>query len=258
MGDLAVHGHKALIFQDQKCSNLDVEKAKLTSARYVMWSEANANVKLDVAAIQEIAGGDSYTCRRLYGESVDVQPHWLPILATNWLPVIPEVKRSIALRFHALVKFPVEFSQLAPGEVESLHHREPDLLLKKKVFADGGRAFLAWLVEGAYRYYQDPRKLKLTTPQKFVDDAKQWIDKQDRLTAYINLECDRKVNEGVNAGEFRRRYIHYAGVAISGTQMNDAMEAKGFPYRRLQQERCYVGLMWKPERKENVAFVAED
>lgn len=73
---------------------------------------------MDVASMQMLSGGDAFNAKPMYGRATTVVPRFLPVLATNWLPRLPQVKQSTIDR-PVIVSFPVYFKNMTEGETKT-------------------------------------------------------------------------------------------------------------------------------------------
>ena len=255
LGDRFVFpGHKALLFADEPACNVDEQRARLAGVRTLVWNESSKDRVMDVASMQMLSGGDTFNAKPMYGRATTVVPRFLPVLATNWLPRLPQVKQSTIDR-PVVVSFPVYFKNMTEGETEtSLVKRVDRDLAHKAVSIDGGTAVLKWLVDGAVRYYAEPGYLHEKVPQSFKELKTKWLEEQDHLESFIRTRCMTDPAYFVEVTRFRALYIQHFTERVSGADLKKSMGEKGFDYRTARPTRdkytvaaCYVGLCFRED-----------
>jgi putative DNA primase/helicase len=134
----------------------------LMGKRLVWTSESAEDAKLNTNQVKLVTGGGQIVCRPCFGHQVTFKPTHLPILLTNFKPRAPDYDDALWERVH-LVPFTRRFVDNPAGEIE----RQKDLLLKEKLKQEAP-GILAWIVQGAMRWYENgrlipPKGVKLAT-----------------------------------------------------------------------------------------------
>jgi len=122
--------------------------ARLAGARFVTVSESSSHSRLDTGLMKQISGSEPITARFLNQEEFTYIPQFKLFLATNHLPQLDGNDPAIWRRL-----------QLLPFlRVFDKAEQDSNLFDKLKLEAPG---ILAWLVEGAVRYYAEGIKKPL-------------------------------------------------------------------------------------------------
>jgi putative DNA primase/helicase len=147
--------------------------APLKAARLVIASESNQGAELNAAKIKGITGGDEVTCAFKHRDVFTYRPQFKVVLVSNH-PLNVDVDDDAAWTRVRVVVFPHS------------HAGSEDYTLKKRMRSeDVLRGTLAWLVEGARRYYTAGRHGIPTPPavlaatrlqREALDYVQQWLD----------------------------------------------------------------------------------
>lgn len=148
------------------------ELARLAGMRLVSVSEVRQGESFNEALIKQLTGGDKVTARFLYRDAFEFTPQMKIWLATNYDPDT----RDTAM-WRRIKK--ISFKHSVPPE-----HRDPRV---KQVLRDpeaGGRAVLAWAVQGAIMWYTGGQRLP--EPASVLADTAAYRMEQDRFATFIN------------------------------------------------------------------------
>jgi putative DNA primase/helicase len=125
------------------------ELVALVGARLAAGSEMEQGRELAEALVKNLTGGESITARQLYGEMFDFVPQFKLWLAVNHCPKASADDGAIWRR---MVR--VGFSHTVPPE-----KRDKTLKPYLRDPKGGGRAVLAWAVEGCLRWQREGLKI---------------------------------------------------------------------------------------------------
>ncbi len=164
------------------------ELAQLVKTRFVTCSEWDQNDVLDEGRVKMLTGGSEISVRKLYGEPFTYMPTFKVFLDTNYLPHIHGGDYGIWRRIK-LIPFYASFSK-----------KKIDLNLPKKL-ENEAEGILAWLVDGAVKYYAEGLK----EPACIKEAYKAYKRCEDAIGSFIE-ECIK----------------HVEGEEISVTQLYDA------------------------------------
>jgi putative DNA primase/helicase len=239
---------------DRQVSNLDAERGKLLGARLAVYDELRPGERLKTHEVQLLSGGDGIPARPLYKDPLTIRPRHLNILSTNYMPELTEVIPAIVERLIA-VPFPVTYTDLLPDEAPSLHRRQKDTALKRRL-SDNKAGTLTWLVQGAVAWYST-RDLRRGAPDPVRETTSSYLDEQDRLAAFLRERCETgdpgDADYRVSSAALREAYGEYVRESGAGERVTDktfaaSMRAKGFD-RKLSRlpgganpMSCYLGL----------------
>jgi len=162
------------------------ELTTLRGARHALLEELPEGRRLTNKRLKDLNGTSPMTARSIGRNNVTWTASHSLMLTTNYLPIIDEVDLGTWRRL-ALVEFPYRFT---PGGTDPAGPGEragADGLRERLVEgADGrGEAVLAWIVEGARRWYTGG-KVGIPAPAKVVTDTKRWRADADRVFAYFD------------------------------------------------------------------------
>ncbi|WP_309032593.1 DNA primase family protein [Streptomyces alfalfae] len=138
---------------------------------------------LATATIKKIMGTPEISARLMRADFVTFKATHALLVSTNYRPEVSETDHGTWRRL-ALVNFPYRY--LPPSEVlvaETDRHGDPGLRQRLHHNEEQQVAVLAWLVEGARRWYQGGRQLP-PTPARVVDDTAGWRQEQDAVLGY--------------------------------------------------------------------------
>lgn len=256
LGDRMVFpGHKALIFADEAVCNIDDQRASLSGVRTLMWSESSKDRAIDIASMQMLSGGDTFNAKPNHGRALTVIPRFLPVLATNWLPRLPQIKQSTIDR-PVVIQFPVWFRNMLPDEEETQFEKRVDRDLVDRAMEGSGAAVLKWLVQGAVHYYTHPGFLHENVPEQFREIKRKWLEKQDRLGTFIRDLCIVGRGLAVRTTRFNRIFNGHQPSAASehGGSLGREMHERGFETvstrptaDKSRTQSCYKGLAMKED-----------
>ena len=191
--------------------NIMAERGKLMRARMAVYNETGEGAKLDCTEVQLQTGGDGVPARPLYMNPLTIEPHYLAVLTTNYLPRMPSTGAITATVERLLiVPFPVTFRDLMPGEEETPFLCQADRKLKDRMKSPEGQAALfAWAVEGAVAWYtkRDQGSLKSTAPPKVREFTRKYFDEQDLVAMFLKEHCDFGADMRVSSSELYAEFL---------------------------------------------------
>jgi putative DNA primase/helicase len=170
--------------------NLDsipTELADFKGARIAWLDELPEKDQLAITRVKQLAGSNTLTARRMRQDSFTFETTHSLIISTNYPPAIVETDTGTWRRFW-LMHWPFYYV-LHPEDIKSENDKLGDLLLRERLRRDvaAREACLAWLVEGAVRYYQDLEFFE-RAPKRIEDDTREWRMNSDLILGYAS-EC---------------------------------------------------------------------
>lgn len=158
------------------------ERMALRGARLAVAEELPEGRRLNVVQLKKAVGTSIMKARHLYQREVQWMTSHSLLITTNYRPVVNETDHGTWRRL-ALVPFPYTFVK----EPTNDSHRPAVDGLKDRL--KYGRvqheAVLAWLVEGARRWYAAGRKMP-EHPPAVVEATRQWRAESDVVLRYWN------------------------------------------------------------------------
>ncbi|WP_339128806.1 phage/plasmid primase, P4 family [Streptomyces sp. f51] len=159
------------------------ELMDLMGVRYAVMEETPEARRLDTQRLKRTVGTPQITARRIRQDSVTFTATHSMFISTNFRPEITETDHGSWRRL-ALVTFP--YSYRKPGEeLVTADDRpgDPGLRDRCKDDPDVHAAALAWMVEGAQRWYE-ANKVMPPLPESVADDTLKWRKESDTVLAF--------------------------------------------------------------------------
>lgn len=167
--------------------NHPTEMMDFLGARLAVLEETPEEGHLDTTRVKRLAGTAQITARRMRQDSVTFDATHTLFINTNHKPSVTATDHGTWRRL-ALLRFPYTFRK--PGEPlrgPSDRPGDPNLRDRCKV-NDGPRmAALAWMVEGARRWYALD-KVMPQVPERVEEDTDEWRMETDLVLRFIR-EC---------------------------------------------------------------------
>jgi len=214
LGSYAKHTPTETLVAKSNGSSSSNDLARLAGARVVTVSEANADQRLAEGLLKQVTGDEPIVARFLFKEFIEFQPVFKIFLATNYLPQI-NGNDSAMLRRIRTVPFNRSFGP-----------DEQDHALPQKLAAEQP-GILAWIVEGARRWYSDGLK----TPAAIISANEAYRAEMDSVGAYIadNCEADPKALIAASAlyASYRLYMASKGQSPVSSTMFGRALTQRG-------------------------------
>lgn len=162
------------------------ELMTLRGARLALMEEFPELGHLNVKRLKDALGTGQLTARHIAKDSVFWAPTHTLVVTTNYLPRVDESDDGTWRRL-LLVDFPFRYHR--PGtELRNPYDREGDPRLRERLRAGAEgqhEAVLAWLVEGAVRWYRSGR-LMPDEPASVQQSTAMWRKNSDVLLRYAD------------------------------------------------------------------------
>lgn len=189
LGGYAAAVPNSLLLTGRTLGGATPEKMTIRGVRLAYIEETPEGRYLDTQALKEVVGTPTVTGRELYKGFVTFGATHSLLLNTNHLPRVSETDHGTWRR---LVRVDFPYRYLAPGSaLEREGDRHGDPTLKPKLATREAReAALAWLVDGARRWYDAGRALPNCCPDPLsvVDATKAWRHQSDLILRFLD-EC---------------------------------------------------------------------
>jgi putative DNA primase/helicase len=159
------------------------ELMDLRGARLAVAEELPEDRRLNVKRLKDVVGTPTMKARYMKQDTVEWSSTHSILISTNYLPVVSETDHGTWRRL-VLVTFPYKF--LKAGQQPSApHERVGDPGLRQRLMEGKAQqeAVLAWLVEGARRWYASERIMP-PHPEVVVSDTMKWRAECDLILAY--------------------------------------------------------------------------
>ena len=184
LGDYFVLASERVLIADPTAH--PTELMDLRGARLALIEETPEERRLSVNRLKKVVGNPTITARRIRQDAVTFAATHTLFVSTNYLPIIEETDHGTWRRLACLC-FPYLFRK--PGQALSGpddRPGDPDLRQRlKEGSARQHEAILAWLVEGAGRWYANGCRMT-PPPDRVVNDTRGWQRYSDLFLAYVD------------------------------------------------------------------------
>lgn len=172
--------------------------ADLRGRRFVSIEETPEAGRLDVVRLKKLAGTERITARKMHQDNLSFRATHTLFVNTNYPPVVSETDEGTWRRL-LLVTFPYTFTRDPRGDGERFG--DPGLRERLATGRGGQReAVLAWLVEGATRWYDEHRSFP-DTPEDVLTATARWQDATDHVAAFWGDMLDADPDSYVYSGD---------------------------------------------------------
>ena len=164
------------------------ELMSLFGARMAFIDETPEARHLNVGRLKTLNGSTEMSARKVFKDLITWKPTHSLFLMTNYLPQVAENDEGTRRRL-ALIKFDKKFPR---DDAFRARVSEPD--------SDAVRACLAWIVEGAKRWYRAGKSIP-DYPAKVRKDTDGWLNEADPTNEYIESRFVLDPNSAVLVAE---------------------------------------------------------
>jgi P4 family phage/plasmid primase-like protien len=168
---------------------------RLRTCRLAICSEVNKGTKFDTALLKKIASGEPIPARGIHARnSVEFPPKFKILIGTNYPPVIEFDDAGAYRRF----KVNPWDNIVLPENIDT------ELKERFKTDKNARERILAWLIEGAVRYYKEGLR---DIPREMERAASEYKRQQNPLYLFIEDYCVEDVGAGTldDDGKIKRR-----------------------------------------------------
>lgn len=184
----AVGDYFLLVSDRALMANPDAHPTELMDfkgARYAVLEETPEARRLDPQRLKRTVGTPRITARRIRQDSVTFDATHSLFLSTNHRPNVEESDHGTWRRL-ILVRFPYRFRKPHEAlEDANDRHGDPALRDRCKTDPEVWAAALAWLVEGARKWYA-AGKVMPQPPATVERDTRQWRTESDLVLGYLD------------------------------------------------------------------------
>lgn len=223
--------HRVLIAQP---GQHPTELMDLRGLRLALLEETPEEGRLDTHQLKTTIGTPYITARRMRRDDVTFKTSHSLFVNTNFLPQVDTTDHGTWRRLKAM-PWPYRFRK--PGqELETDFDREGDLTLKPKLATNPTvpAAVLAWIVEGAKRWYAAER-ISPQDPKGVVEATDNWRSLTDVGFQFASERLIASPKHFITADEMRKEFTEFlqaqgkrewSGQTIN-TRLPDSMSAAG-------------------------------
>jgi putative DNA primase/helicase len=189
LGDYAGTASPETFLMTKLQKNVGDDIAALKGSRLVTTSETGRGRRMDEARVKQLSGGDTVSCRKLFGDFFSYKPTWKIWMATNHMPKFDSTDHALFRRLRL-----IPFDVTIPTEKQ-----DKGLLDRLKEEAEG---ILAWAVEGA-RLWQEEG---LESPEEVRVATEGYRSEQDSLGRFLEEECTLTDQGKTTVMDFKKAY----------------------------------------------------
>ncbi len=201
--------------------------ARMRGARYIQSSETSAGCKLAEAKVKSMTSSDTQVARFLNQEFFEYQPTGCIFLATNHRPSIKGSDKGIWSRLR-IINWDFQVT-------EETMNKHLDTELEEEL-----PGILAWVVEGAHRWYSEG----MQTPAKVKQAVADYKVEMDTLGEFLDQECrvalgDPDVYDSANAlyQRYRTWAVNQGEKPMAQRSFGIQLAERGFERKKLGLER---------------------
>ena len=203
--------------------------AKGGGRRIWSFNETPSSAKLKSETVQLLSGGDGIPVKPAYSKSQTLKPRQKCIVSTNHLPELGGAMTTALESRLMIIRFPVVFKDLDPGEAESKYVRRIDTSLKQSI-EDKLPVILKWLVDGSVDWYKrrSNGRLLANAPIAIQEATKAYKDEHDTLGVFLSAKCILGPNLKMSTKELLEAYNSFHCKEIGTRELASLMQGKGF------------------------------
>lgn len=214
--------------------------ATLRGKRLAITGELEEHQRLSVATLKRIASTDMLVIEEKYKQPETVKQTHTLVLFTNHLPRVGSTDNGTWRR---LTVVPFNASIPPGGGVPNYS----EMLARK-----AGGAIMSWAIEGAVSFVRNGYKLDI--PETVAAATRDYREREDWLTNFIEERCERKPGVREGARNLYRAYKSWAEEAGEFVRrerdFSVAMETAGYKKLKVQGRFFWVGI--------RIDYAAED
>lgn len=232
LGDYATVADPSLMLDaGRRGSGPSPEIAGLRGVRFLVVTESDDGDRLSEAKFKWLTGSDTLTGRHLYGDAITFRPIFSPWYQTNHRPRITTGGYAVWRRVSVV---PFDFE--ARGEAI-------DSELKQKLPAEH-EAILAWIVEGAIRWFAHGLPSSPT-----VDAATaEYRTNEDRILPFLQEETRQDMTGTLKSSQVYKRYRQWSADRgehpMSAKAFHSAMDERGYRKDHFRDGDYYLNLQF--------------
>lgn len=206
------------------------EMADLRGRRFVAIEETPESGRLDVVGLKNVAGTTRISARKLYKDPVSFPATHTLFVNTNYAPQVGETDEGTWRRL-LLVQFPYAFTRDRDPVGEFELPGDEGLRPRIEKGKDGQHAaVLAWLVEGAVRWYESGRAFG-PTPAAVTQATEEWRWSTDHVATFWEDHLDPDPNSYIWTGDLIWMFDQFM------TQRGNSRVAESTFVRRFERHR---------------------
>ena len=213
--------------------NRGASLATLRGKRLVICGELEEGQRLSISTLKKLASTDPLTIEEKYRQPETIQPSHHIVLYSNFLPKVGSTDAGTWRRITVLPFYAV----MPQGDSTILNYGD-------RLVEEAGGAILAWLIEGAVKFYQAGCHIRI--PDVVQKETEDYRSGEDWLQGFLSERCRVEPNTRERAGLLYEEYKSYTAsvgdYCRRGTDFVKAMETAGFRAVTVNGKRFWMGV----------------
>jgi putative DNA primase/helicase len=193
--------HRALL---GSVDQIPTEVAEFRGARLAWLDELPEGRYLPTVRLKKLTSGQ-ISARRMARDPMKFDASHSIFVSTNYLPAVSETDEGTWRRL-ALLKWPFRYRK--PGQPIRLAYErrgDPGLRYRLRRGKKQHEAILAWLAEGARRWYENDMRMP-PLPKRVLDDSELWRMDSDSILGFIREEMEFDAPAHVMSADLYRQF----------------------------------------------------
>jgi putative DNA primase/helicase len=233
LGDYAMTADFETFLRQHQARGPRNDVARLAGARLVTASEVPAGRQFDEGLLKQLTGGDTVTARFLHKEFFEFRPQFKLWLAANHRPMVRDDDPAIWRRLR-IIPFDTEIPEA---------ERDPSVKEALRNPRTGGRAILAWAVEGCRKWQREG----LGSPRRIQEATREYRDEMGTFVQFLEDYCVEDPASWIDSAALLLRYQRW--IFMNGQQypigprrVAEALRARGHTPKKQGGKRGWQGL----------------
>lgn len=214
---------------------------KVRGKRFILAAETEEGNRLSLSKMKQLASADAISSRQLYKDSITFTPSHTLILQTNHLPKVGSIDLGTWRRI-VKVPFGTKVSEAGRKVIKDY----AGVLQREE-----GGSIMAWIIEGAVRFWANEQKL--SEPRAVKEATLEYQANENWIENFIQECCERGPGPSftAKAGELYTRYTNWAKESNEYIRRNldfaNALRKEGFSRMERAAGNYWQGLRILPE-----------
>ena len=207
---------------------------RVRGKRLVVTSETEEGAFMNISVMKRLTSQDDLNVNPKGRDPFTFKPTHTLVLHTNHLPKLRSLDDGTKRRL-ALIPM-----------LRKLSHSEMVTNLRQSIVEEEGPQILAWMIEGAVRFWQNHMKL-VDKPAVVVNATQEFVNSQDWLQVFLAECCEVGESNTVGSAELFRAYCTWAAennekARLSQRNFNTTLSNAGYEYKRVPSGRHWKGI----------------
>lgn len=245
LGNYAASADMKTFTSEQRSAGHSEDLASLAGVRFLRTGENTQGVRLDEGRIKRLTGGDETAVSHKGARSFQMYGKFTLCIYTNHRPRISGRDGGIWRRVSL---FPFDWK---------IPEESKDPAFREKMLDADGPYILAWIIEGARKWYQNRGTVMIGDTVREATEA--YRQAEDIIGQFLAEECVLADQHDIAAGRLREHYEEWCKAngehAFGGRAWGQALEEHGLTRRHTIKGKVWIGVaLKKDESLEELPF----